>query len=62
MIEWKEVAWGRKIRKAACDGQFAFGDLIGVREMNLATVGDARRAKRQFPAMNLCPINRKRKA
>src|SRR5579864_5160853 len=57
MIEREEVGGGRKIRQAACNGQFAFGDLVGVREMNLSAMGDAGRTEGQFPPADFCAVN-----
>lgn len=57
VIKREEVARGQEICQAPRDWQFAFGDLIGVRKVDLSTVGDAGRTERQFPAADLGSLN-----
>src|SRR6267143_2447323 len=60
MIEGEERGGKSKIRQAARDWQFAIGDLIGVCQVDLSTVGDAGRAECQFPTADFSSINRDR--
>src|SRR5271169_1722600 len=49
-----------EIRQPSGDGAAAVGDLIGVSEMKLCAVGDARRPQREFPAADQGLLNGER--
>jgi hypothetical protein len=49
VIEREEIGRGREICQPAGNRQFAFRDLIGVRKVDLSSVSDPGRTKRQFP-------------
>src|SRR5262249_25508242 len=48
----------RKIRQSPIDVAEAQGQLIGVRQVDLASAVEARRTQRQFPAVDACALNR----
>ena len=53
---------GGEIGKTAIDRARGLGDLIGVRQMDLTTLGNARRPQGQLPASNFGPLNGDRQA
>src|SRR5271165_4050899 len=52
MIEGTETGRKGEIGESAGDGAAALGDLVGVGEVQLRAVGDARRTESEFPAAN----------
>src|SRR5579862_3128560 len=52
MVKRAETRRKRKIGETAGDGTAAFGDLVGVGEVQLAAMGESRRTEREFPSAN----------
>ncbi len=52
VVKRAEAGRERKVSETAGDGAAAFGNLVGVSEVQLAAVGKSRRTKRQLPAAN----------
>ena len=60
MIEKSEAITKGKIREAAVDVAKGESELIGIREINLRPIADARRAQRKFPPVDARALNRDR--
>jgi len=60
MIEKSEAITKGKIREAAVDVAKSESELIGIREINLRPIADARRAQRKFPPVDARALNRDR--
>ena len=52
MVERTESGREREISEATGDGAAALGDLIGIGEVELDAVREARRTQREFPSSN----------
>src|SRR5690242_10168923 len=60
VIEQSEAVAEREIRQAAVDVAEGESELIGVREINLCAIADARRPQGKFPPVNARALNRDR--
>src|ERR1700731_1779962 len=49
VIEWRQTRRKRKIRQSAGNGSAAFRNLIGICQVDLSAMRDARRAQCEFP-------------
>src|ERR1700730_8642649 len=61
VVQQPEAVAEREIRQAAIDIPEAQRQLVGIGQINLTAIANAGRAKRKFPPIDACSLNRHRK-